>query len=166
MLAICEQIGVPFWSPNLPNVVTRIEANSGCDFRHAFWSSGSFRGRLWARFGGHSGVLFGFRGGAYDFSKSSTAPRREHDFEGSGGSKKHPKRYPKQLPAPAWCQEPLGSLWGSLLEQSWVDLGFPKRAERQYMCGAIFRRPKGGTGTPGGGSAQLRPDRWGGVGEG
>ena len=65
--------------------------------------------------------------------KNSTAPRREHDFEGSGGSQKWPKMGSKTAsdgsPAPKPSWGPLGPHFGAF----WEPLGEPKSSPKRLL---------------------------------
>ena len=70
-------------------------------------------GRLGLDLGVILGSILGSRTRHAIFAKNSTAPQREHDFRGPGGSKNEPKMIPK---APSS---------GNLTPRaSWVPLGF------------------------------------------
>ena len=86
------------------------------------------------------GSILGSRAPYAIFAKSSTAPQREHDFRGSGGSKKRPKLFRKQLPATTWLQERLGSLWGSILDHFGAHFELPNRSKHDTDNKLIFKR--------------------------
>ena len=83
-----------------------------CDFWIGFWDD--FRGRTASIFDArklHFGTMFGTR----ENVKNSTAPRREHKKQGSGGSKVVPKSIQKRIKMIYDFE------W--ILNGSWTDFG-------------------------------------------
>ena len=80
--------------------------------------------------GGHFGLDFGPQARYAIFVKKSTAPRREHDFEGSGGSQKGPKIGPKTASDGSPAQKPSWGPLGPHFGPFWGPLGEPKSSPK------------------------------------
>ena len=87
--------GSLFWPPKSSKIVLIFELNSSTAVARHVCPSGGRRRSFWASIWAPSwtiwGSILGSRARAAIFVKSSTAPRREHDFHGAGGSKTKPK---------------------------------------------------------------------------
>ena len=101
-------------------------------------------------FGAILGSILGSRTRSPILAKTSTAPWREHDFQGSGGSQKGPNTGPKTARRKPRSEAVLGPFRPSL----WALLGAPGRAKMDPgtapKTGAIFEPfwglPRGGAG--------------------
>ena len=62
--------------------------------------------------------------------KNSTAPRREHDFQGSGGVQKYSKMGPKTTSDGSPAPRPSWGPFGPHFEPFWGPLGEPKRSPK------------------------------------
>ena len=86
-------------------------------------------------FGVILGSILGSRTPSPILAKISTAPWREHDFQGSGGSQNTLKTDPKPAsdgrlaPRPSWSPPELGlgPFWGPLGEPKWTPEPHPKQ---------------------------------------
>jgi len=82
--------------------------------------------------------------GKRKFMKNRTAPRRELNFRGSGGSKIDQTSIRKQHPAGTGPQERLGRLPGTILGAFWSHFGSPNRcgkgSEKQVDILSDFER--------------------------
>ena len=96
---------------------------------------GAAGGRFGLDFGAIWGSIFAPEARSAILVKNSTAPRREHDFEGSGGCQKGPKMGPKTAsdgsPAPKPSGGPpephFGPSWRALGDPKWKAKPLPKR---------------------------------------
>ena len=104
----------------------KFELQSSIAFDQHFGPSGGLLGRFWESFLDDFGVVFGCPSGKRKFMKNRTAPRRELNFRGSGGSKIDQKSVRKQHPAGTGPQERLGRLPGAMLGPFWNHFGVPK----------------------------------------
>ena len=123
--AILGPLEGPFWFQIFENRL-KFELQSSIAFDQHFGPSGGLLGRFWESFLYDFGVLFGCPSGKRKFMKNRTAPRRELNFRGSGGSKIDPKLVRKQHPAGTGPQERLGRLPGAILEPFWIHFGVRK----------------------------------------
>ena len=64
------------------------------------------------------------------FVKNSTAPKREHDFQGSGGVQKGPKMGPKTTSDGSPAPRPSWGSFGPHFGPFWEALGEPKRSPK------------------------------------
>ena len=96
---------------------------------------GAAGGRFGLDFGFIWGSILGSQARSAILVKNSTAPRREHDFEGSGDCQKGPKMGPKTASDGSPAQKPswgplgphFGPFWGPLGEPKWSPKPFPKQ---------------------------------------
>ena len=128
----------PFWLQKSSKHRLKFELQSSIAFDQHFGSSGGLLGRFWESFLDDFGVVFGCPSGKRKFMKNRTAPRRELNFRGSGGSKIYQKSVRKQHPAGTGPQERLGRLPGAILEPFLVPLGLPKRTPKRSQQQAEF----------------------------
>ena len=118
----------PFWLQKSSKNRLKFELQSSIAFDQHFGPSGGLLGRFWASFLDDFGVVFGCPSGKRKFMKNRTAPRRELNFRGSGGSKIDQQSVRKQHPAGTGPQERLGRLPGAILEPFWSHFGSPNRS--------------------------------------
>ena len=107
----------PFWLQKSSKHRLKFELQSSIAFDQHFGPSGGLLGRFWESFLDDFGVVFGCPSGKRKFMKNRTAPRRELNFRGSGGSKIFKKTVRKQHPAGTGPQERLGRLPGRFSER-------------------------------------------------
>ena len=94
---------------------------------------GAAGGRLGTDFGAIWGSILSSQARSAILVKNGTAPRREHDFEGSGGCQKGPNMGPKTAsdgsPAQKLSWGPLGPHFGAF----WGPLGEPKSSPKPFL---------------------------------
>ena len=112
----------PFWLQKSSKNRLKIELQSSIAFDQHFGPSGGLLGRFWESFLDDFGMVFRCPSEKREFMKNRTAPTRELNFRGSGGSKIDQKSVRKQHPAGTGLQERLGRLRGSILEAFRVHL--------------------------------------------
>ena len=120
----------PFWLQKSSKNRLKFELQSSIAFDQHFGPSGGLLGRFWASFLDDFGVVFGCPSEKGEFMKNRTAPTRELNFRGSGGSKIDQKSVRKQHPAGTGPQERLGRLPGAILEPFWVPKSLRKRVRK------------------------------------
>ena len=118
----------PFWLQKSAKNRLKFELQSSIAFDQHFGPSGGLLGRFWASFLDDFGVVFGCPSEKGEFMKNRTAPTRELNFRGSGGSKIDQKSVRKQHPAGTGPQERLGRLPGAILGPFWSHFGLPNRS--------------------------------------
>ena len=95
----------PFWLQKSSKNRLKFELQSSIAFDQHFGPSGGLLGRFWESFLDDFGVLLGCPSGKRKFMKNRTAPRRELNFRGSGGSNIDQKLVRKRYPAETGLQE-------------------------------------------------------------
>jgi len=124
----------------------RLGLKSSTALDDTFSPPGAARGPFWTQFelilGVILGSIWGSRARAAILVKSSPAPRREHDFHGSGGSKKEPKSAPKRVRKQPALQGGPGGLLGASGPRCWTHFGPqnrpPERLETALDSGTDF----------------------------
>ena len=128
----------PFWLQKSSKNRLKFELQSSIAFDQHFGPSGGLLGRFWESFLDDFGMFSWCPSGKREFMKNRTAPTRELNFRGSGGSKIDQKSVRKQHPAGTGPQERLGRLPGAILESFWVPFGRPKRTPKRSQQPAEF----------------------------
>ena len=118
----------PFWLQKSLKNRLKFEIQSSIAFDQHFGPSGGLLGRFWASFLDDFGVVFGCPSEKGEFMKNRTAPTRELNFRGSGGSKIDQKSVRKQHPAGTGPQERLGRLRGTIFGAFWSHFGTQNRS--------------------------------------
>ena len=121
-----------FWLQKFSNNRLKFELQSSIAFDQHFGPSGGLLGRFWESFLDDFGMVFGCPSGKRKFMKNRTAPRRELNFRGSGGSTINPKSVRKQHPAGTGPQERLGRLPGAILGPFRDHFGSPNRCGKGH----------------------------------
>ena len=121
--AILGPLESPFWLQKSSKNRLKFELQSSIAFDQHFGPSG---GGVVGTFLNDFGMLFWCPSGKRKFMKNRTAPKRELNFRGSGGSKIDQKSVRKQHPAGTGPQERLGRLPGAI----WNPKSFRKRVRK------------------------------------